>query len=220
MLGVWQIERRAWKLDLLERIATRVHAAPLAAPGPQRWPGISRATDEYRRITAQGHYLVGLDAHVRGVSEIGAGYWLLTPLETTTGFTVLVNRGFVPDERTAGLSAGKTTRQPQNAPVIGLLRLSEPNGRFLRRNEPAAERWFSRDVEAIAASRHLGLVAPYFIDIDLPADPDVIPVTGLTVTQFPNNHLQYALTWFTLGLMVLGAAGYVGRYEYRLRRLA
>jgi surfeit locus 1 family protein len=89
--------------------------------------------------------------------------------------------------------------------VTGLLRMPEPGGAFLRRNEPSADRWYSRDVEAIAAARKLGPVAPYFIDADRSAadagDP-AAPVGGLTVIAFPNNHLIYAITWYTLALMI------------------
>ena len=80
--------------------------------------------------------------------------------------------------------------------VTGLLRVTEPEGIFLRANDPAAERWYSRDVAAIAARRGLRTTAPYFIDAD--AASGGYPVGGLTVIAFRNNHLAYALTWFAL----------------------
>ena len=51
-LAVWQVHRRAWKLDLIARIEARVHAPPVPAPAPERWADISAAADEYRRVTA------------------------------------------------------------------------------------------------------------------------------------------------------------------------
>ena len=125
----------------------------------------------------------------------------MTPLETP-GFTLLVNRGFVPRERrdpatrAAGNTAGPTT-------VTGLLRMTEPGGGFLRANDPAANRWYSRDVAAIAAARGLGRTAPYFVDADAAPNPGGLPVGGLTVVKFPDNHLVYALTWFALMLLAL-----------------
>ncbi len=86
--------------------------------------------------------------------------------------------------------------------------MTEPQGRFLRSNDPAQDRWYSRDVAAIAATRALTGVAPYFIDAEAGTDPEAWPRGGLTVLDFPNNHLVYALTWFSLALMLAGATLY------------
>jgi len=97
--------------------------------------------------------------------------------------------------------------------VTGLLRIGEPGGGFLRSNDPAAGRWYSRDVAAMAAAAGLATVAPYFVDaFDVaPAEPDG-PVMGLTVVRFANNHLVYVLTWAALAVMSLALL-------LRLRRL-
>ena len=89
--------------------------------------------------------------------------------------------------------------------MTGLLRLSEPGGGFLRSNDPRADRWYSRDVAAIAARRGLGTTVPYFIDADAADTVRSGPVGGLTVVRFPNNHLAYAITWFILALMGVGS---------------
>jgi surfeit locus 1 family protein len=118
-----------------------------------------------------------------------------------------------PATRPQGQIEGVTT-------VTGLLRISETGGAYLRANEPAANRWYSRDVAAIAAARGLTDVAPYFIDADASGgQSDAGPIGGLTVIAFSNNHLQYALTWFGLALMVVGGAFLVLRYEWRWRKL-
>ena len=93
--------------------------------------------------------------------------------------------------------------------MTGLLRMSEPGGAFLRSNDPAADRWFSRDVAAIAASRGLDKVAPYFIDAERAPGESGLPVGGLTVIAFSNNHLVYALTWGALALMAAVGAIFV-----------
>jgi len=87
------------------------------------------------------------------------------------------------------------------------LRFSEPGGAFLQPNDPATERWASRDVAAIGAARGLAdatstaPLAPYFVDAEAdPRVPDAWPRAGLTVVRFSNNHLSYAITWFVLAL--------------------
>ncbi|WP_082109238.1 SURF1 family cytochrome oxidase biogenesis protein [Azospirillum thiophilum] len=216
-LGVWQLERRAWKLDLIDRVEARIHAAPVPAPGPEEWPAVSTSSDEYRRVTATGRFLHDREALVQAVSDLGGGFWVLTPLVTDRGFTVLVNRGFVPPEKRD--PARRAAGQPQgDVTVTGLLRLTEPKGGFLRSNDPAAGRWYSRDVAAIAAANGLERAAPYFIDADSARNPGGFPVGGLTVVSFPNSHLGYALTWFALDLMLIAAVLFVVRSEMKRRR--
>jgi len=208
-LGTWQVERRAWKLDLIARVTARAHAPPVAAPGPREWPAVTAKTHEYLRVRATGTLLNQAATAVRALTELGSGYWILTPLRTADGSIILINRGFV---ATADTAAGAhhrvaTDRVATGPPttITGLLRISEPGGAFLRRNQPAANRWYSRDVKAIAAARGLGPAAPYFIDADRSSSPDAgpdSPVGGLTVIAFPNNHLLYAITWYTLALMI------------------
>ena len=203
-LGIWQVERRSWKLDLIARVEGRIHAAPGAAPGPDAWSGIDAASDEYRRVMLQGRYLDAPETLTMAVTERGPGFWVLAPFRSDQGFTVLVNRGFVPE----GQRGPGERRMAGNADtrVVGLLRLSEPGGGFLRSNDPAAGRWYSRDVAAIAAVRGLGEVAPYFVDADAATEPGPMPQGGMTQVGFRNTHLIYALTWFCLALMSAGAA--------------
>ena len=219
-LGTWQVRRLQWKLDLIERVGQRMHAEPAPAPGPADWPGVSAASDEYRRVKVSGALLTAQAAKVQASTELGSGYWLLTPLRTADGTVTMINLGFIPLDR------ARNPLPPQpSAPfeVTGLLRISEPGGGFLRSNDPAADRWYSRDVAAIAAARGLSAAAPYFVDADaataarLPAG-GAAPVGGLTVVSFQNNHLVYALTWYGLALMMAGACFWVVRDERRRSR--
>jgi surfeit locus 1 family protein len=235
-LGTWQVERRAWKLDLIAKVDERIRAPAVAPPGPDAWPRID-AGEAYRRLRLTGAFQHDRETLVQAATALGSGFWVLTPMRLADGTTVLVNRGFVPPEardpaaRAATAPRGETT-------VTGLLRLAEPGGAFLRRNDPAAGRWYSRDVAAIAAAQGLERAAPYFVDAD--ADPGgspagaagnagaaapapagaerAWPVGGLTVVSFHNNHLVYALTWYALAAMVAAAAFHVGRDERRVRR--
>jgi surfeit locus 1 family protein len=196
-LGVWQVERRAWKLALIARVERQLAALPIAAPGPASWPSLG-TDDAYRRVSVVGRYRARADSFVQAVTDYGGGYWVLTPLDTGR-FTVLVNRGFLPADW-----RGRVAPPEGVVSVTGLLRLSEPGGGFLRRNDPAADRWYSRDVAAIARAKALGRVAPYFIDADR-GGPGW-PRGGLTVIRFANNHLIYALTWFGLAALIAAMA--------------
>lgn len=206
-LGIWQVQRRAWKLDLIARVEAQVDAAPSPLPAPADWNGDL----EYRRVRANGRFLHDRETLVQAVTIHGPGWWVLTPLARGDGqLLILVNRGFVPDDRRdratrrASLPDGPVT-------ITGLIRNSEPGGAFLRSNDPAANRWFSRDVAAIAKARDLGAVTPFFIDADGTPNPGGYPIGGLTVLAFRNNHLMYAITWFGLALLSLGGAAMVLR---------
>lgn len=195
-LGIWQVQRLGWKNALIARVEAGLAAQPVAAPGPADWPQITFDTAEYRRITARGHYLPEADLLVMAVTARGPGFWVMSPFETQDGWRLFVNRGFVPQDR----QNPEDRPRPEGAvEVSGLLRLSQPDGAFLRSNDPEGGRWFSRDTAAMAQSLRLGEAAPYFLDAgETEGAADSLPIGGLTVVSFPNNHLQYALTWFAL----------------------
>ena len=269
-LGTWQVQRRAWKLDLIARVESRVHAPPVAAPGLSEWLRVTAANSEYRHVTVSGTLLNASETLVQALTDLGSGFWVLTPLRQADGTVVLINRGFVPPERRERAAHG-AAEDEMPATVSGLLRISEPGGQFLRHNDPAHGLWYSRDVNAIAVARGLKVrVAPYFIDADaggtsasvgamaavgagdaaggasagagasgtagvsgaasvrdtagasgtpgvsasgdaLAGTTDTRPVGGLTVIAFRNTHLSYALTWYGLALLVVGAAWVVVR---------
>jgi surfeit locus 1 family protein len=220
-LGNWQLERRSWKLDLMEQVNTRVHAAAVTAPGPDSWPSINKQSHEYLHVSVQGRFLADNTTLVVAATELGSGYWVLTPLQRQDGSIVLINRGYI------GQGVEAAPPPEGELKLSGLLRLSEANGSVLRDNSPATGRWYSRDVAAIAAVHNL-TAAPYFIDAaageagsaggfssgaeggfssraeGFSGDTED-PVGGLTILRFHNNHLGYALTWYCLALMVIGA---------------
>lgn len=220
-LGTWQVERRTWKLALIERVNQRVHTTPVTLQSPSDWPAVNAAEHEYLPVTLSGRWLDGKTVLTQAVTDLGAGFWVISALELADGSQVLVNRGFVPTaQRTQWLAATAPaiTAGPATA-VQGLLRMSEPDGGFLRANDPAQQRWYSRDVAAIAHTLQLPHAAPFFIDAGLPAVGNVTdtswPRAGMTVVRFHNTHLVYALTWYGLALMVAAAFWYVARYERR-----
>lgn len=238
-LGWWQVERRAWKLAVIDRVQQRLHAAPTPLPPRADWPRVDAAGFEYQPVQAQGRWLADKTVLTQATTALGAGFWVITPLQLGDGGQVLVNRGFIPQAQRSqwiigtGGTGGSTT-QDDTAQVQGLLRMSEPGGGFLRRNDPAQQRWHSRDVAAIAQAQGLDAAAPFFIDAGIPdarapaqADADIHanaqaatgpwPRPGMTVVRFHNSHLVYALTWFGLAAMVAAAAALVARHELRLR---
>ncbi|MFC7299675.1 SURF1 family protein [Herminiimonas aquatilis] len=231
-LGTWQVYRLQWKLALIERVDQRVHAVAIAAPAPDCWSQVSAANDEYRHVNASGIFLHELSSKVQAVTELGAGYWLMTPLRAEDGTTVFINRGFITEAQSKAIFSEQGKANPavlgntKTVLVTGLLRMNEPGGGFLRSNDPAGARWYSRDVQALAQAHKLSNVAPYFIDTEVDknaaasnADASTInPVAGLTVIAFHNSHMVYALTWYALALMVAGAAFWVAREERKARR--
>lgn len=215
LLGSWQIQRLQWKRALIAQVEQQLASPPINAPGRLQWSELGPPS-AYQPVTVTGEFNHQQETLVQAMTRYGSGYWVLTPLKTDRGFTVLINRGFVPPEkrrvsdRADALPAGPVR-------VRGLLRLTEPEGRVLRANDPEAGRWYSRDVAAIGAS--LGLradqLAPYFIDAGEAPNPGGWPVGGLTVVQFRNTHLAYAITWYALAVMTLVGLGIVLRYQSR-----
>ena len=248
-LGVWQVYRLGWKLELIAAVDARAHGAAQAIPAVASWDTIDVDELEYLRVTLSGKFDHDAEVQTLAVTELGSGFWVMTPLQlastesvseagndsatraaeikdakmqdvpSAAKGSVLVNRGFVP--QTLKDPASRSDSPPQgHVTITGLLRASEPDGGFLRGNDPANNRWFSRDVLAIANAQRLPQpVAPFFIDAEgqgseldeelqiidgslaTPEDSVIYPRAGMTVIAFRNSHLVYALTWFALALM-------------------
>lgn len=221
-LGTWQVYRLDYKLDLIERVESRIHAAPVDAPAAADWPTVGRETHEYLNVKVQGEFLPQYTTRVQATTLLGAGHWVLTPLRQATGDIVWINRGYIPVNGVDPMTAENTQGQFE---VRGLLRISETGGSFLRKNDPAGNRWYSRDIEALSQYHKLHAVAPYFIDAGTPRNlgeeitgftPKAYPVDGLTVIKFHNSHLVYTLTWYALALMVAGITVWLNRKSVAL----
>lgn len=215
LLGTWQMRRLGWKKDLIARVETRIHAEPVSPPSFLTWQESAdpRANYEYLRVTLKGQFLHDKEVQVYANTIIGPGYWVMTPLETSTD-VVWINRGFVPNERRRPHTREESLL-PATVNVTGLLRLPESSGLFVRENVPAEDRWYHRDLPAMTDTRNLNRTAPYFIDADATPNPGGWPRGGLTVIQFRNNHLSYALTWFGLAALNILALAFFIRTEWR-----
>jgi len=208
-LGMWQLERLAWKEALIADVAARAAAPPIDAPPPADWPNLAPADYEYRHVRLTGVYDLAHQALVfRALDQPrgrfgGPGYLVLTPLRLADGSDVIVNRGFIPfDQR----NSFAETQQQTPGPVIvsGLMRASEPRNWFTPADDPAHGQWFTRDPGAIAAALKLPHAAPFTLDADATGAAGDLPQGGETILAFPNNHLAYAFTWFGMALALVG----------------
>jgi surfeit locus 1 family protein len=207
-LGVWQMQRLSWKEGLLAEIDSRIHAAPQPLPAAALWPSLEPEDYEYRHVSVTGTFEHQNEALVfQGVSGLadapGPGYLVLTPLRLDDGSHVIVNRGFVPAEdkdpasRAAGEIAGPTT-------ITGLMRSPEERNLFTPADDPQKNLYFTRDPALIAAHFALAGPAPFTIDADQAPVPGGLPHGGTTIVDIPNDHFEYALTWFGLAAALVG----------------
>jgi surfeit locus 1 family protein len=203
-LGVWQLERLQWKRALIAERQAAVAAPPVAPP-----QDLEQARGmEFRHVSDQGIFLNDKELYLGATSLHGgeAGFDVLTPLREADGRIVFVNRGFVPAGRKnpATRPAGQMEGTVR---VSGLLRLpheKKPSW-FLPDNRPDLNYWFWVDLPAMAKADGLGNVAPFYIDADATPNLGGLPRGGVTPLELPNNHLQYAITWFSLaaGMLVI-----------------
>lgn len=206
-LGNWQVQRLAWKQDLIAAVDARAFAAEIPAPtGP-----VTEEGDEYTRVEITGTFDYAQTRRVKAVTDLGLGNWLMTPLDT--GDRVLwINRGFIPLNFDGSLDEPAGTQR-----VTGLLRITEPEGTLLESNDPVADRWVARDVEQL--SQVAGVEAgAYFIDADHLGAVGTWPRGGLTIISFRNNHLSYALTWYAMAALFAAGMAYVVWDRIRARQ--
>jgi surfeit locus 1 family protein len=208
-LGTWQVQRKAWKEALIAALTERTNAPPIALPAAKDWPSLDPARDEYSHVKFTAQFDNAAEALVFGSASAfrpdvgGAGYWVFTPARLADGSTVIVNRGFVPESkkdpalRAAGQIAGPVD-------VVGALRWPDTRHWFTPTDDAAHNLFFLRDPAAIAAAKNLGAVAPFFVEQESPAPPDGLPQPGKLVVTLPDNHLQYAITWYGLAVALVG----------------
>jgi surfeit locus 1 family protein len=200
-LGIWQLERLQWKLGVIA-FRDAALAAPAVSP-PRTLAEAERM--QFRRITAEGAFL-----HEREILRIapgptgGSGFEVLTPLRQADGWVIFVDRGFVPTglKEPAKRAAGELTGAVE---VTGFLRLP-PRGKpswFLPDNQPEQNFWFWIDLPAMAAADRLQDVAPFYIAADATPNPGGWPRGQGTTEPLPNDHLQYAITWFSLAVIAV-----------------
>jgi surfeit locus 1 family protein len=206
-LGKWQLDRKVWKEGLIATLQQRLAAVPSALPPPEHWRSLDPAQEEYRRVQFAAELLPNEEALVFTSGSAfrpdvsGSGYWVFAPARLPGGGLVVVDRGFVPEgrqdkaTRAAGEVAGRVD-------MVGVMRWPESASWYVPQADPAHDLWFVRDPNAIARAKNWGEVAPFFIELESPVPPGGLPFPGPLKVNLPDDHLQYALTWFGLAAVV------------------
>lgn len=207
-LGTWQLQRKAWKEGLLATLEERLSAAPVPLPPTVEWSRLSQSGDEFRRVSLTANFLHDREALVytvgsslRDGAPSGPGYEVFTPARLANGRIVMVDRGFVPENRRdpADRPDGQVTGRVQ---ITGALRWPEIRSVFTPADQPDRNLWFVRDSEAIAAAKNLD-AAPFYVAQEAPSAPGGWPQPARLVPRLPNTHLQYAVTWYGLAFALL-----------------
>jgi len=211
-LGNWQVRRLHWKEGLLASVEQQLQEAPLTLAEIEKLP---RSEIEYRPMMVTGRFEHGRERHFFATHQGQSGYYVYTPLRLADGRAVFVNRGFVPFDmkdaatRPEGQVTGTVT-------ITGLARdrLDEKPSFAVPENDITQNIFYWKDLDAMAQSIGLSAdeVLPFFIDADDAPNPGGLPVGGVTRISFPNDHLQYAITWYGLATVL---AVIVGLMAYR-----
>jgi cytochrome oxidase assembly protein ShyY1 len=210
-LGIWQLQRRLEKHALIAALNERLAAAPEALPAPSQWNALTPAKDEFRRVSFTGAYAKLPDAMIYSSGSAvredvsGPGAWAFLPARLADGETVVVNAGFVQntmqDRAQQDRAVGRlVTGQPVK--LTGYLRFPEAAGTLTPAENIAKRLWFARDHLAIARALGWGEgskpVAPFYVDLESPMPESGIPKPGPLTVHLKDDHLQYAITWFSL----------------------
>ncbi|MFO1081208.1 MAG: SURF1 family protein [Reyranellaceae bacterium] len=203
-LGLWQMERLAWKRDILDRIATNQAAPPLTLDELLRGDPLRH---EYGRVTVKGAFLYDREYYLAARSlRNKVGLQVVVPLRTEDGRIVMFDRGWLPQERkdpasrAEGQVAGPVT-------LTGIVRRNQERRQFAPENEPGRNVWFHVDVplmRQLSGGKPDAKLDSFFLEADAAANPGGLPIGGQTRLDIPNDHLQYALTWFLIALALVG----------------
>lgn len=214
-LGNWQMRRLAWREALIARVAERIEAEPLDLRGEGLSalgdPGVFLAENEYRSILLEGEYVRADEVLVfttlsdpKGPFS-GPGFWVMTPFAEPTGAIVYVNRGFVPEQKRNDY----TTPPDGQISIHGLVRAAEKGSWLTPAPDIEKRVFYARDpVKFAPAANAKQTVSDFTIDLAASeTPPGGLPQAGETRTVFPNNHLQYAITWYGLAAALLAVFG-------------
>lgn len=208
-LGTWQVERLHWKEGLLADIAARQVAAPVPLADIEAMAATG-GDIEYRKVTATGRYINNKERHFFATWRGQTGFYVYTPLELADGRVLFVNRGFVPYENKEPemRMQGQLTDQQT---VTGLAREKLPGkpSWVVPDNDVAKNIFYWKDLDVMAESVGLekARVIPFFVDADSTPNPAGLPIGGVTQVALPNDHLQYAFTWYGLAAVLVAVVG-------------
>lgn len=198
-LGNWQVERLNWKLDLIEKIEMRYGLPSIAIP-----PTVSEPDEwVYRHVSVSGRYLHLREMPLYSIGPNGKpGYDLFTPLLARDGKYVIINRGWVPENLKEQISRPDTIgAEPVN--ITGVLRKSWDRERFAPENDLGRNLWFYGDLQAMKNAQGLEQVFPMFLYASKDSEQGELPVGDRSRLKIVNNHLDYAMTWYGLAIVLL-----------------
>jgi surfeit locus 1 family protein len=193
-LGVWQLERLQWKLALIAQIHYNMAASPISLDAAIALG--DRA--QYRPVVLSGHFDNAREVYTFTTGPDGAPvYHVLTPLTLSGGRTMMIDRGYIPTSLRD--PAARPGSEPQGVMrVVGIWRNPDRPGPFTPAPNLKERVWFTRDIAGIAEAEHLKLAAPALLEATASPKDRNWPRGGQTRVDIPNDHLQYALTWFLL----------------------
>jgi surfeit locus 1 family protein len=199
-LGTWQVERKAWKEGLIATLNKRAAAAPAALPAPEQWGALTAENSEFLRVRLRADFrtddaLVYTSGSALRDDVKAPGYFVFSAGRLPGGQTVVVNRGYV-KERSYPVGSGLME-------IVGYLRWPEQPSWFVSERDASSDVWHVRDHRAIARARGWNNVAPFYIEQESPIPPGGAPHPASLRPNLPNHHLQYALTWYGLALVLI-----------------
>ncbi len=190
-LGLWQLDRLAWKEGVLDEIKTRLLADPVAVPAAP-----DPAADQYLPVAVAGT-TEARELHVLvSQKQVGAGFRIITALITEEGRRVLLDHGFVRDAQKS------SARPPRAITAEGNLLWPDERDGFTPQNDPQTNYWFARDIAQMAETLQTEPVLIVARSIT-PAQPGVAPLPVGT-EGIPNSHLGYAVQWFGMAIVWMG----------------
>lgn len=200
-LGTWQAQRLVWKEQLLADIAERHAAPPLDVTEIEALLARGEAI-EYRAMTARGVFDHDRERHFFATHEGRTGFYIYTPLTVADGRRLFVNRGFVPyDLKDPALRPQGQVEEEVTVSGYARSELLEKPSAIVPDNDIAKNLFYWKDLDGMASSTGLDRreVLPFFMDADAAStNPGGWPQGGVTQFSLPNNHLQYAVTWYGL----------------------
>lgn len=207
-LGIWQMHRLAWKETLIAHVEQRAASAPVDLPPADQWTGLDAQNWDFQPVRLQGHFnQTGTVLVFTSLSDPrgqygGPGFWVVTPFVRSGGGTVFVNRGFVPEAQKQAFANGKNLPEGE-IEITGIARASEPANPFTPPPEADNSIDYVRNIDRLTALAGdvPEPIAPLYVDQSAGA-PGTLPQGGETRMEFPNRHLEYALTWFSLAALV------------------
>ncbi|OCK61645.1 SURF1 family cytochrome oxidase biogenesis protein [Bradyrhizobium sp. LMTR 3] len=215
-LGIWQLQRRVEKHALIAMLNERLAATPGMLPAQSQWHSLTPAKDEFRRVSFTATYAPLPDAMVYSAGSAvrndvsGPGTWAFLPARLADGSTIVVNTGFVQNTMQDRAQQDRAVRRlitGDPVQLTGYIRFPESAGTLTPPESVAKRLWFTRDHLAMARALGWGedgkAVAPFYVDLEQPVPENGIPKPGPLSVHLKDDHLQYAITWFTLAFAVV-----------------